>query len=39
MCWVAVLGGGAGFGGYFLLPSYSIVLVCCSLIEEREKKN
>ena len=25
-------------GGYFLLPSYSATLVCCSLIEEREKK-
>ena len=39
MCWVAVFGGGAGFGGYFFIPSYYAVLVCCSLIEVREKKN
>ena len=38
-CARLVFGGGAGFAGYFLLPSYSAALVCCSLIEEREKKN
>ena len=31
-----MFGGGIGFGGYFLLPSYFAALVCCKRWEEKE---